>query len=57
MDQIKVGYKSLNGYNSKAYVSEHPPHIGTDKYTDEPLEVVPTDYGWVEVESSVTYPA
>lgn len=56
MDQIKVSYKSLNGYHSKAYVSEHPPHIGTDKYTDDPLEVVPTDDGWVEVESSVTYP-
>ena len=54
MDQIKVGYTSLAGYTSKAYVSEHPPHIGTDKHTDAPLEVVPTDNGWVEVESSTT---
>lgn len=38
--QIKVGYLTLSGHTSTAYVSEDPPHRGSDKHSDEPLELV-----------------
>ena len=49
MDQIKVHYTSVQGQDSKAYVSDKSPHIGTDKYTGEPVEVLWIGHKWAEI--------
>lgn len=38
--EIKIGYTTAEGHESKAYVRKYPPHTGFNKYTDEPVEVV-----------------
>ena len=47
---MKVNYLMRNGYRSTAYVSETAPFKGTDKYTDQQVEVRYDDRlgGWVE---------
>jgi hypothetical protein len=37
-EQIKVAYTTLTGVESRAYVDDET-LIGTDKYTDEPVEL------------------
>lgn len=37
-EQIKVAYTTLSGITSKAYVDDET-LIGTDKHTDEPVEL------------------
>ena len=52
MNEIKVAYLTTNGWLSKAYVSEEPPHVGIDKYTDEPVELVWDGQVWNLVEEN-----
>ena len=49
-DEIKIGYRGIGGFKSKAYVSEST-GMGTDKYTDEDVTVAWDDDGkeWVEI--------
>ena len=48
--QIKVTYRTKEGYSSQAYINEHT-HVGTNKHTDEPVKVEWSDVHdtWVEV--------
>lgn len=58
---MKVGYRTLAGYLSTAYldtydnederVAAHLPFDGEDKYSGFRVTVVPTGNGWVEVAS------
>lgn len=59
-DEIKVTYRTLDGYESKAYVTEQCfgtdheggtscAHPGTNKHTDEVVLVAATDDGWKEI--------
>lgn len=54
MSEMKVEYLGRGGYLSTAYVTEEPPHTGTNKHTDAPVEVVwDEEYdGWVEAWAS-----
>jgi len=56
---MKVGYKTLRGAWSKAYLDydgregEEVPDVltGTDKHNDDPITVRWTDEGWVQIEA------
>jgi hypothetical protein len=51
--EIKIGYTTTDGRESKAYVSEPDVYgfaTGTNKYTDEDVKVWWTGSNWVEVE-------
>jgi hypothetical protein len=47
MAEIKVGYRTVRGAVSRAYVDEHS-GIGVDKYTSEDVRVEWDGSGWVE---------
>lgn len=49
MNQIKVAYRLIGGGESVAYVSATPPHIGEDKYSEQPVEVAWDGFTWREV--------
>lgn len=59
---MKIGYRRLDGDTSTAYLdcdhnNQHftcghgadQPHVGADKYTDEPVAVMWNDTEWTEV--------
>jgi hypothetical protein len=53
VSELKVGYRTLEGHDSVAYVDEHSLR-GTDKYSDRPLQLIrvvaadgPEDSHWV----------
>lgn len=59
---MKIGYRTLDGYRSTAYLDcdAHPDgwdcghgddgnHTGINKYTDEPVTVRWNDTEWIEI--------
>jgi hypothetical protein len=54
IDEMKIGYITVRGIESKAYVSSPDAYgfaTGTNKYTDENIKVWWDGHRWVEVES------